>query len=131
MTDRYLDHTQNVIRLCREWKEHNGIIVAFDFDNTVFDYHNNGDVYDSVISILRTCKDMGCTLILFTSCEESKYDFMLEYLSSIGIHPDYINEQPDYIPFKGKKIYYNILLDDRAGLESAYKVLLDTVNQMK
>lgn len=131
MIDRYLNHNQNVERLCREWKEHNGIIIAFDFDNTVFDYHNNGDVYDSVISILRTCKDMGCTLILFTSCEESKYDFMLEYLSSIGIHPDYINEQPDYIPFKGKKIYYNILLDDRAGLESAYKVLLDTVNQMK
>ena len=35
------------------------------------------------------------------------------------------------IPFKGKKIYYNILLDDRAGLESAYKVLIDTIDQMK
>ena len=131
MIDRYLNHNQNVKRLCREWKEHNGIIIAFDFDNTVFDYHNNGDTYDSIINVLKICKDMGCTLILFTSCEETKYNFMIEYLSSIGIHPDYINEQPDCIPFKGKKIYYNILLDDRAGLESAYKVLLDTVNQMK
>jgi len=37
----------------------------------------------------------------------------------------------DYIPFKGKKLYYNILLDDRAGLSSAYYCLRQALNRIK
>lgn len=48
-----------VNRLVENWKFHNGIIIAFDFDNTVFDYYNKGYRYDKVITILKECKDMG------------------------------------------------------------------------
>ena len=40
--------------------------------------------------------------------------------------PDYINESP-LLPGT-KKPFFNILLDDRAGLESAYLVLKHVVN---
>lgn len=48
-----------------------------------------------------------------------------------GIHIDYINESPLYIPFTGNKIYYNIMLDDRAGLSAAYKILYETKERIK
>ena len=44
----------------------------------------------------------------------------------IGIEIDYINESPPYIPFTGNKVYYNIMLDDRAGLSAAYNILYKT-----
>lgn len=76
---------------------------------------------------------MGCTLILFTSCEEEKYDMMKSYLIDKGIYPDYINQTPEYIPFghNGSKIYYNLFLDDRAGLSSAAHILLETIKAIE
>ena len=31
------DPYMNTERLVENWKSHNGIIIAFDFDNTIFD----------------------------------------------------------------------------------------------
>ena len=49
----------------------------------------------------------------------------------VGISIDYINESPPYIPFTGNKVYYNILLDDRAGLRSAYEILYKAKERIK
>jgi hypothetical protein len=74
---------------------------------------------------------MGCTLILSTCCDESKFEFMENKCIEVGIHIDYINASPPYIPFTGNKIYYNIMLDDRAGLSAAYKILYKTKERIK
>lgn len=121
--DPYLDDYKCIERLLENWREHGSIIIAFDFDNTIFDYYNKGYDYPNIIGLLKECKTMGCTLILYTCCDESKYEFMKEKCAECGIIIDYINESPSNIPFVGKKIYYNILLDDRAGLRSAYNIL--------
>ena len=126
MDDPYLDDDLCVERLVENWKLHNGIIIAFDFDNTVFDYYENGYTYTKVIKLLKECKNMGCTLILSTCCDESKFDFMRDKCKENGIEIDYINESPPYIPFTGNKVYYNIMLDDRAGLSAAYSILYKT-----
>lgn len=73
-----------VNRLVENWKFHNGVIIAFDFDNTAFDYYNRGYRYDKVITILKECKDMGCTLILSTCYDESKFKFMKNKCMEIG-----------------------------------------------
>ena len=132
-TDPHLSNAKCIDRLTREWMEHKGIIIAFDFDNTVFDYHNEGHDYSYVINLLKEAKDMGCTLILFTSCAEEKYDAMKSYLKENGIYPDYINMTPDYIPFghNSSKVYYNLFLDDRAGLSSAVNILEQTMDNIK
>ena len=129
--DPYLNDGMCIERLYENWKLHNGIIIAFDFDNTIFDYYSKGYTYDKVIALLKECKNMGCTLILSTCCDETKYEFMENKCKEIGINVDYINESPPYIPFTGNKIYYNIILDDRAGLSAAYKILYETKEKIK
>ena len=49
----------------------------------------------------------------------------------LGIKPDYINESPIRFDCGGFKPYFNILLDDRAGLESAYNSLKTVINYAK
>ena len=50
-----------------------------------------------------------------------KEDEILAYLSANDIPYDTINE--DIISFGGRKVYYNLLLDDRAGLREVYDLL--------
>lgn len=131
VVDPYLDDSLCIDRLAENWKIHDGIIIAFDFDNTVFDYYEKSYKYDKVIELLKECKSMGCTLILSTFCDESKFEFMRNKCVEVGIEIDYINQSPPYIPFTGNKIYYNILLDDRAGLSAAYNILYKTKERIK
>ena len=37
--DPYLDNNLCVDRLVENWKQHGKIIIAFDFDNTIYDYY--------------------------------------------------------------------------------------------
>lgn len=122
--DYYLDNKNQINRLVKEWIKYEEIVVAYDYDNTVYDYHNKGYEFDNIINLLRKCKTLGAKCIVFTCREEKDYDAILKDLAERDIPCDGINITPDNIPFgSGKKIYYNILLDDRAGLKSAYFTL--------
>lgn len=123
MTDRYLSDQECIDRLLHEWEKYGMIIIAYDYDSTVFDYHGIGDKHEVIISLLRKAKKMGCHLVVFTSCNEDRFPEIKKYLTDNDIPFDSINETPEFIPFKGRKVYYNILLDDRSGLSSAYKIL--------
>ena len=129
--DRYLDNSLCVDRLVENWKQHGKIIIAFDCDNTIYDYYGKNYTYSKVVQLLQECKNMGCILILCTCCDESKFEFMRNKCEKVGISIDYINESPPYIPFTGNKVYYNILLDDRAGLRSAYEILYKAKERIK
>lgn len=129
--DFYLDNKNVVARLKREREKYGSLVVAYDFDNTVYDFHKEGHKYPLVIDLLRECKEMGDTLIVFTA--STKYKFIEQYLKENNIPYDLINENPPFFITAGevKKIYYNILLDDRAGLESAYNALKEVNKLMK
>ena len=64
---------------------------------------------------------MGCTLIVFSANED--YTFIKEYCKKSAIPYDAINENPPFYQSKSPKIYYNALLDDRAGLKTTYDCL--------
>lgn len=120
--DYYLNQDNSKQRLLKEWMKYNELIIAYDFDNTVFDYHGEGHNYNMVIDLLRKCRDVGAKFIVFTSKSESEYDFIKAYLVANDIPFDKINE--DIIEkFNGRKVYYNILLDDRAGLRDSFEQL--------
>ncbi|MFJ8528526.1 hypothetical protein [Bacillus sp. NPDC094106] len=129
--DLYL-HEENVTaRLITEWKKYGSLVVAYDFDNTVYDYHKEGHSYDDVIRLLRESKKLNAYLMVYTARQDSELSFVKGYLEENDIPFDSINETPGFIPFtEGKKLYYNILLDDRAGLPSAYRCLLNAVTYM-
>ena len=119
--DPYLDCVNCVDRLMKEWDEHGSLFVAFDFDNTVFDYHRKGFSFPAVEFLLRECKKAGLKLILFTAKEtKEELDRCVDYCKERGYEPDFINMSP---VMNTKKPYYNILLDDRAGLEGAATIL--------
>lgn len=114
-------------RLHDEYDKYGKLIVGFDFDNTIFDYHNCGGDFRCVILLLQKCKALGFTLCLFTAdSNPSKLQWKVDFCKHYGIEPEYINESP--VLRENKKPYFNILLDDRAGLESAFYTLLDVVN---
>ena len=120
-------------RLLEEYKTYGKLIVAFDYDNTIFDYHNNGGDYSCVIELLKRCARLGFELILFT-CDEDISDSHRKstiVYDMLGLAPDgklWIN-QSSVLP-RSYKPYYNILLDDRAGLEESYEILKYVVDEI-
>lgn len=123
--DYYLNNDNAINRLVEEWNKYGKIIIAYDFDNTVYDFHKKGFVYNDVISLLQRCEKVGAYFIVFTANNEMK--IIKDYLEKNKIPYNKINENMKFIKFTARKIYYNILLDDRAGLQSAYECLLKAV----
>jgi hypothetical protein len=128
MEDRYLNDEETYNRLMLEYKKYSSLFVAFDFDNTVFDYHKTGDTFPKLEELLIKCKRFNMKLILFTANEDEKLLEIIKYCKERGYEPDYVNESP---MFPTRKPYYNILLDDRAGLKSSYDALSKLLLQIE
>lgn len=129
MTDPYLSETACIYRLVDEYKRYGSLVVAYDYDNCVFDFHSKGHEYTNVIALLRKAKEAGCYLIVFTAEQDTT---AIRYFLEDNLIPyDAINENPPFFQSDARKIYYNILLDDRAGLYSAYRQLTETLTIIK
>ena len=115
-------------RLRNDYITHKSLFVAYDYDNTVFDYHNQGIHYDKIIDLLRICKSLGFTLILFTGNEGDALENIKQDLKQRNIPFDLINENPI---MNTRKPYYNILLDDRAGLIESYNYLKKLTDEIR
>ena len=50
-------------RLIHEYEKHPELIVAFDFDNTIFDTHENGGDYSDVIELLKAAKSRPAEVV--------------------------------------------------------------------
>ncbi len=127
--DYYLNLENAYQRLLKEYKEHQSLVVAYDFDNTVYDYHKNGWQFNDVIQLLQNLKSIGCYLIVFTANED--IEFVKKYCNDNQIPFDAINEQPPFYKSESRKIYYNVLLDDRAGLREVYDMLFRLVRNKR
>ena len=124
MTDPFTSTNKIVQRLHREYKKHPKLIIAVDFDCTVFDYKMQGAQHTRVLDSLSICNALGFYVVLWTASAPERFNFMKKYMQDNGIHVDAINENPIKLPFGNNgKIYYNILLDDRAGLGQALDAL--------
>ena len=121
-------------RLIHEYERHPELIVAFDFDNTIFDTHGNGGDYSDVIELLKEAKSMGFCLVLFTAeSDTEKLNWKRETVKEkLGFYPDYVNNSHVKSDCSANgKMYYNILLDDRAGLYEAYCILKRLIAHIK
>jgi len=129
--DPYLDHDRCVERLWAEYTKHGKLIVALDFDDTLFDFHSQGAAHPRVIALARECEALGFYLVLFTARMAENVPAALEYARSLGLTIAAVNANPFPLPYGNNgKPYYNILLDDRAGLASAYAVLRAVVDRI-
>lgn len=133
MNDPYFDTEFCVDRLYKEYSAHKKLIVALDFDDTIFDFHNKGYQYSQVIDLILECqRDYGFYVVIFTGTPPEKWTNIYNHCEKLGIKTGEINKNAIPLPFgNGGKIYYNILLDDRSGLQQSFEILRKTVDRIK
>ena len=129
MQHTFLDPNLTYKRLLNEYQKYDSIVVAFDFDNTVFDYHKQGFDSMEIIDLLQKLKSINCFLIVWTANDDAL--FVKNYCETHRIPFDRINKNPPFFKSNSRKIYYNELLDDRAGLRESFDRLLRLYNQIK
>ena len=119
--DYYLHEENAYKRLLADYKKYKTLIVAFDFDGVISDFHNEGFDFSDVIQLLKDCNKANFKLVIYTA--NDKHNEIYKRCSDISVKIEGINKQ--LLPqFKNVgKIYYNILLDDRAGLATSYRIL--------
>lgn len=125
-TDQWFDTETCVSRLLDEWRKHDRLIVAYDFDETVNgrDLGTKDVECTKMIELIRRCKRNGCILIVFTARKEKDYTNVANWLTEHNVPFDYINENvPDMQKDNTSKIFYNIFFDDRAGMGQAYEIM--------
>lgn len=112
-------------RLLEEWKTHKMIIIGVDFDDTLKNWKlGDHDTIDRTLDLVRKCQATGAYITIFTACNEDRYDEIHRYCESHQIKVNSINKNPIQLQYgNNSKIYANIFLDDRAGINEALTTL--------
>lgn len=123
-------------RLYQEWKQHGKIIIAVDYDDTLFPwkYKSQEDLQqlDKLIQNLRLAHETGAYITIFTCSAPDRHEEIQAYCESIKLPIDAINTNPIDLPYgKHGKVYANIFLDDRAGLIEAQQMLEDVMYMIR
>ncbi len=124
LEDKYLQ------RLYQEWTQYGKVIIGVDFDDTIspwkFKDPMSLEKIDKTIQILRVAHETGAYIVIFTACSADRYEEIQAYCEKVKLPIDTINKTPFDIPEgygRGGKIYANVFLDDRAGLDQALDML--------
>lgn len=106
-------------------------IVAVDFDGTLCEaaYPQIGEPKQEIIDIVKSAKEAGCKLILWTMREDKELNEAVEWCSKQGIVFDAINDNIDemkaYWKNNPRKVYADLYIDDRMryihGLNMIYE----------
>lgn len=127
--DPFVDRENVKNRWREEYKKYGKLIIAYDFDYTVHSYKGEEYTYDYVMNLLRELRPYA-TYIVFSASPETRYDYIREYLDEHSIPYDEINK--DVLPrTETRKIYYNVFLDDRAGLGEVVEILYELLDEIK
>lgn len=111
-------------RLVEEWRTHGKIIIACDFDDTISPWKMHNADFNKVINTLKIARETGAYVVIFTACNQDRYTEIEKYCLDNGLQIDAINETPIDLPYgKSGKVYANIFIDDRAGLNESLMIL--------
>jgi len=132
--DKYLDPEVSYKRLYDEYKKYGSLIVAVDFDDTLYDFHKVGNSYEQMHQLVRDLHKANCYIVIWTGNQDE--DLIISYLDDNDIPFDSINnEAPVSLKMLGqnipRKVYANVYLDDRAGLVQVYNDLKRLLDEIK
>ena len=89
--DPYMDQERALGRLLIEYEKHGQLIVAFDFDDTVFNTHERpGWEYNQVIELLRKVQPYAY-IICWSASVPERYESMWQYFRENNIPCQAIN----------------------------------------
>ena len=127
--DPYMDSFAVQSRWEKEFEKYGKLIIAYDFDYTVHNYQNESFTYKYISNLLREWRPYA-TFVIFSASPESRFDYIKKHLEAHDLPYDAINR--DVIERDAtKKIYYNVFLDDRAGLYETAKILENILEKIK
>lgn len=133
MNDPYLNTEMACKRLMDRWRAHKSLIVAVDFDDTVHDLHESGHQFPRVGNLLTECQNLGFKIVMFSVSSEKRFPYIKDHMRELyGLEDVPVNADVVELPFgQCRKIFFNILLDDRAGLGQAVEILEKTIAMIK
>ena len=109
-----------LMRLIEQYQKQECLIVAYDFDDTVSPYWCAGCT--QVQSILRRLRDNISAYFIVYTCNKD-HDKIKKFLDKNDIPYDSINENAPFAPQIEGKLFYNVFLDDKAGLGEVVNTL--------
>lgn len=114
-----------VVRLLEEWINHGKIILSVDYDDTLYNWNlDNTEDVERTIKLVREAHTTGAYVVIFTASDVSRYEEIQKHCQEIKIPVDSINRNPIDLPYgRNGKIYYNINLCDRSGLNESLDIL--------
>lgn len=127
--DPFMDRENVKDRWREEYKKYGKLIIAYDFDYTVHSYKGENFSYEYVINLLREWRPHA-RFIVFSASPEERYQYMQGYLKFNDIPYDEINNEVIDRHYT-RKIYYNVFLDDRAGLGQTVEILSELMDEIK
>jgi hypothetical protein len=119
-------------QLWRSYNTHDHIIIVVDFDDTVFVFNEEPEIRercDKVVSVLKRAAPIS-TICLWSVASQQSLKYKAEIMRLYGIAPDFINESPIKKWGECNKPYWNIELDDKAGLSSSLATLEEFMDQL-
>jgi myo-inositol-1(or 4)-monophosphatase len=125
-TDSFFDKRKQLSVLLEQYKKHGKIIVAFDFDDTASPFR--GESCEKVVQLIRDLRPYA-HLICFTARTPENQRAAEAYLKVNNIPYDYINREWNGNDISGK-LFYNQLLDDKAGLFESYTILSEFLKKV-
>lgn len=126
--DKFLKEKASYDRLYDEYMKYGSLVIGYDFDSTVYDFHNEGESYEDVRQLLRDLESIGCKTICWTANKD--LDFVERFLDKNNIPFNGINSNGIPLQWESRKPFFSALLDDRAGLIQVYndlKKLVDVI----
>ena len=116
-------------RLRNEFRKYGELIIAYDFDYTVHNYQDENSSYEFVVNLLRLWRPYA-NYIVFTASPEYRFKYIKDYLTKNNIPFDTINSEILERHYT-RKVYYNVFLDDRAGLGEISEILMELYKEIE
>ena len=123
--------TYEVTTLLEKYKEYGKIIVGVDFDDTLFPLNNHPKIIERSMLIRGLLKQnrANIDLCLWTVSDKYALRYKIALMKEWGLEPDFINKSP-FMLEGSPKPYFNLLLDDNAGLDEAIVTLANFIKQI-
>lgn len=123
--DPYIDYRNCYNRLRSEYNKYGKLIIAVDFDDTLC---TNGNANPLVVDLMRRWKD-NAEIVVWTSRNEGMQSEVKSFLEQEGL--DFAGINIDIKDFGSRKIYANVYVDDRAGLQMTYQMLSELIEEIE
>lgn len=131
ISDAFEEFTEKQItKLVSTWNKHKILRIAVDFDSTIFPWDDTeASTCTYVIYMLKKASELGAHITLFTCRDGYLLEKALNHCKQFDLHFNDINPTKPFQPHFSSKPYYNILLDDKAGLGESIYILSSAIEK--